>query len=465
MPLKLTGTRKAFAGILCLLVIFIAISSAYLLGLFDKSRDLNVVLITIDALRADHLGCYGYKRNTSPNIDALSREGALFTQAIAQSSHTPPSIGVIATSTYPPANQLRNWGDTLRQDIPTLAETLKAHGYRTLFLGTNDAFQKGLLGFDRGFDSFHITKGHSSAATTDALALVAKNSSRPFFLWVHYMDVHDYNPSEELKNLFVNDAFYDRQSKLPIVKSSPANYGHNGISEYLAKKEGGIDNPDYYVALYDAAIRTVDEQIELLLRELKRMSANRKLLVILTSDHGEMMGEHGFYFFHAVFLYQPLLKVPLILYCPGLVPSARIDAPVRAGLDVFSTILGVLKIKKHAAVQGANLMSVLSKKSATSASYILSDAGRNGGKKSVQNDEWKLTHSPRKLQPPGDYVLINLKKDPLEMIDVSSSGEGPLAFLKEKLREYYKRFPTDEKQAPLIDKDTREKLRAVGYLQ
>ena len=313
MSLKLFGNKKILFSLLFLSAVAVAIgylcfSSPPVL----PSGDPNVVLITVDALRADHLGCYGYQRNTSPNIDALARKGALFTQAIAQSSHAPTSLGVIATSTYPPTNQLRGWGDTLRPDIPTLAETLKARGYKTFFANGNGNLYRGLHGFDKGFDTFYDKGVPASTLTQQALALVGKNNTKPFFLWIHYMDVHEYFPSKELESLFINDMFYSRQNKIPIVKNDPGLYGKNGIPEFRANKSGGNDNPDYYVAVYDGAIRSVDKQIGSLLKKLRQTNRRRDLLVVFTSDYGEMLGEHGYYFHQGWFLYEPLLRVPLI---------------------------------------------------------------------------------------------------------------------------------------------------------
>lgn len=423
-----------------------------------KPRDLNVVLITIDALRADHLGCYGYKRNTSPNIDRLAREGALFTQAIAQSSCTPPSMGAIATSTYPRVNGLRGWGYSIRSDLPTLAEILQAHGYKTICATEAPTLRHGLRGFVRGFDKFYdeglITEDPAPAWPLE------KDCASPFFLWIHYMRAHDYNPKKKLENAFMNDSLYDKRKKLPIVKSPLTTYVPNRIPSFWAEQRGGIDNPDYYVALYDAGILSVDEQIGLLVQKLEKTARGRNTLFILTADHGEMMGEHGFYFQHGNFVYEPLIKVPFILYSPGIIPAKKIDAQIRASLDVFPTILGYLKIEKPKAFEGVNLLPALLGEDVGSFPYVISEDGNL----SVRTGHWKLIHSENNALSE-TYALFNLKNDPGEKVDLASVEKRKFAVLKEKMDEYRKNFPETSVLPPELNEEARAALRALGYLQ
>lgn len=457
MPLKLTLGQKRS---LFLLLVLAAAGTFCFFNLHARPTPPNVVLITIDALRADHLGCYGYKRDTSPNIDALAREGALFPQAIAQSSHTPPSMGTIATSTYPPTNQLHVWGNSLKPDIPTLAEVLKAHGYKTVFADGNGNFRKGLRGLEKGFDIFYDQGVTASVLTQTALELVGRNGPKPFFLWIHYMDVHDYNPPKEFESFFINDQFYDRQKKLPIVGNHPGTYGFNGISECMAEKRGRNDNPDYYVALYDGALRYVDGQIRSLLHSLKR--TDRGMMVIVTSDHGEMFGEHGYYFHHGWFLYEPLIRVPLILRYAHVIPMKRVASQISAGLDVFPTILDILGIKKPTTVQGVGLLNVLSGKD-EGPSSVFSDEG--GIRESVRTNEWKLIRFNEKKGLPEIYKLYRLKTDPNETGNLVSSAKETFLVLKGKLDKYREDFPDTRMAAPVLDQESRKKLRSLGYLQ
>ncbi len=428
-----------------------------------KPGEFNVVLITIDALRADHLGCYGYKRDTSPNIDRLAREGVLFTQAIAQSSHTPPSVGAITASSYPPVSRLHGWGRGLNPSIPTLPKTLKAHGYKTIFVDGNGHFRKGLRGFSRGFDEFYEKSATAAILNLKVSEFLEESFSSPFFLWVHYMDVHDFKQEGRFKNAFMHDPFYDEQKKLPIVKPSPGLYGHNGIPAWLAKKHGGVDNPDYYTALYDASILSVDAQIGWLLQKLKKTSGGRNTLVILTSDHGEMMGELGYYFDHGRFLYEPLIRVPFILYDPGFLSAQKFDSQIRAGLDIFPTILGFLKIAKPENLEGVDLLQLLAKNGAASPSYVLSDDAFY--ERSVRTSEWKFIYAPAEGDLPEAYKLFHLKNDPGETTDVSSVEKNIFSVLKEKLMAYMDKYAHEKKSKLILSEEARRSLRTLGYLQ
>lgn len=457
MPLKLSGNQRAFFFFASTVMV---VGYLCFLTFLNRPRDLDVVLITIDALRADHLGCYGYKRNTSPNIDALAREGTLFTQAIAQSSHTPASIGIITSSTYPPITRLLGWGDTLNPALPTLPEILKARGYRTVFVGGNRNFRRGLHGFARGFDEFYEKWAPASGLTQEALELVGKKNPTPFFLWIHYMDVHQYSPSPEIESLFINDKFYNGLNKLPIVENAPGLYGHKGIPRFQSEKREGRDNPDYYIALYDGAIRYVDEQVGLLLKGLSRADKKRGLLVILTADHGEMLGEHGYYFHHGLFLYEPLLRIPLIFRCAGVVPVKRIGLQVSAGLDIFPTLLAILRINKPKTIQGADLLSLFSR---GASSYVLSDDGY--ARTSVRTDAWKLVRSSGRKRLPETYELFNLTSDPGEMVNLASVTKHEFVALRKKLDEYRRKFPAAKTPPPALSKEARKGLRSLGYLQ
>ncbi len=440
MFLRLTQRHIVFAALGILFICLFALTSvrSRSTGRSLSQRDPNIVLITVDALRTDHLSGYGYFRKTSPVIDDLAGKGVFFTQGISQSSHAPASLGVIATSTYPPVNGLRAWGDTLHPDVQTLAEILKARGYRTFFVGGNGNIPTGLHGFPRGFDVFYDDGVMAPALTQKALSLIEKKDPAPFFLWIHYMDVHNYVPSPQFESLFINDMFYSRQVRFPIVKDGPGFYGKDGIPESRAQKNEGNDNPDYYIALYDGAIRTVDQEIGRLLKTVKRADPKRGLLSVLSSPNGELFGEHGYYFHHGFFLYDPLIKVPLIFHGDEVIPAKRVDRQVSAGLDIFPTLLGLLKIKGPGTVQGEDLTPLFSGDNAERSPAVISDEGYS--QISVRTDGWKLIRSAEKPDAPGAYELFDLKKDPEETIDVAASEKQVVTTLGKILEGYRHKF-------------------------
>lgn len=442
---------------------FLIITGAvYLLYCLNQPRKLNVILITVDALRADHLGCYGYKRNTSPNIDKLAKEGVLFTQAIAQSSHTPASIGSIATSTPPNANLLINWGDSIKPTLSTMVYILKSSGYKTIFIGANGNFLEGLHRFTQDFDIFYEEPSPAVIITNNALQYLRKYINEPFFMWVHYMDVHNYAPSKPFESLYVNDSLYNKQNKLPIVKNILNSYGYNGIPESLARERNWIDNPDYYIALYDGAIRTIDEQVGILLEKLKQLHIEEKTLIIFTADHGEMLGERGFYFHHGWFLYEPLIKIPLLIKCNKIISKNKvIETQINAHLDIAPTILDILRIDRVKTFQGRSLLGIILGRNKYYSKYVFSDEGHIA--KCIRTGDWKLIYS--NYRDKKGYELYNLKDDPKELNNLVLIEKEKFVLLKQKLDEYKWATLKNKITDSSLDKETKERLQALGYLQ
>lgn len=244
----------------------------------------NILLITVDALRPDHLGCYGYNKNTSPAIDELAKEGVLFTQAISQACWTWPSIYSLITSTYPSTHGVYFWDQKLSDLFPILPQMLKEKGYSTGFISAH-----GELGrFNRGFDFFvDISGSKAEEITKKAISWIEKNKKRHFFLWVHYMETHS-----------------DHYCNIPLEKR---------FAKDLTKKD-----VEQVCLRYDMAITHVDSQLKILSERLRNLGIYKNTLVILTADHGEEMCEHSICFNHGGFLWDSVIKVPLVIFYPRL---------------------------------------------------------------------------------------------------------------------------------------------------
>ncbi len=278
------------------------------------------------------------------------------------------------------------------------------------------------------------------------------------------MDVHNYSPEKRFETAFMNDSLYNPQKRSPILGPSPTLRGDRGIPARLAEEKGGIQNPDYYVALYDGAVLSVDEQIGPLLRDLKRFGGNRNTLLILSADHGEMMGEHGGYFCHGGFPYEPLLRVPFILHAPSLLPAKRFDAQIRASLDIFPTVLGFLRIRGPKTLEGVDLLPVLKKNGGGNPAYVLTDEGYR--EKSIRTHEWKLIYfSPDEDDLQGAYSLFHIKDDPGEAHDVFSVEKNVASDLKEKMTAYMGRHEREERPEIVLGEEARRGLKSLGYLQ
>ncbi len=318
----------------------------------------NVLLIIVDTLRSDHLSSYGYGRRTSPAIDRLAAQGVLFENSFSTSSYTLPSHESILTGRYPRDHQVE-WDTDYRRPehpVPILPQVLQSYGYRTgafsantLFFTREHGFGRGYLHFEDFFHSLADMAGRTAYGTIGKLAglrlgfqnlparklatdvtsaadrWISRDTDRPFFVTMNFMDVHDpYLPPEPYLSLFATaprpKALVDfRRLERPLT---------------AAQLQGEVD-------AYDGAIAYVDAQISRLLSLIQARSLTRELLVVVTSDHGEEFGEHGG-FNHAKHLYREVIQVPLVLWQPGRVPAGtRVNQPV-SNAAIAATVLTLL---------------------------------------------------------------------------------------------------------------------------
>lgn len=434
----------------------------------ESRRRPNIILITLDALRPDHLGCYGYKRNTSPNIDKTAKEGAIFTQVIAQSSHTAPSNASLITSTYPNIHGVKDWGYHFNASIvKTLPVILKEHGYRTAFISDFLAFSL-IKGFENGFDTFNTlntftlgsinTRKQIIDITDWAIDWVENNRGKNFFLWLYYTDPHGpYIPPYPYDKMFIGDQYYNINRKVPISENNYSQDSIGHIPKYLSYNN--IMNANYYISQYDAEIRHIDDQIGRLLQELKNRDLEKNTVIIINSDHGEAMGEHNRYFCHANSLYDELIKIPLIIKWEDRIPSGIKNNTQVSSIDIMPTILDILRIKKYKFMQGNSLLPLLGGQKYTFTVFAYSEFWE---KKSVRTQGWKLIYDSKNKQ----YELYNLKNDPAELNDISAAEQTQFKFLKQKLDEYIKNSASQSKiTAPALSQDEKERLKSFGYAQ
>lgn len=303
----------------------------------------NVVLITVDTLRADHLSCYGYERPTSPFLDTLAAAGARVADAVAPASWTKPSTGTILTGLYPSRHGALYHGSSLHlpEGERTLAEAFQQRGWVTAGFVANPNV-KAVFDFDRGFDQYFDApvqdtltlaslrtsafgrmlmrllrhkfnwnyENDIASMNRHVLAWLEANHDARFFLYVHYIDPHDpYDPPAQYREQFARPA---------------------GLALFNERKRRvGID-------LYDGEIRYTDDGLKALVEALKAHGVWEDTLFVLTSDHGEEFFEHGV-LGHGFSLYQEVVHVPLILHGPGVPPGVVIEEPV-AVLDLPATV-------------------------------------------------------------------------------------------------------------------------------
>ena len=448
---------KAAAVVACALLAGLGIATV-----FAPPQPFNVLFITLDALRPDHLHCYGYHRDTSPNIDRLAARGVLFLDANANSSWTVPSLASIFTSKLPMEHGATTAQHGLKTSELTLAEVMRDHGYQTGgaaasgFVEPQYAMSQGFTWFKGDRFPDKKTAGIKRIAsapwiTSLALKYLGRHRDEPFFLWLHFLKPHD--P-------------YLWHPKHNYTKTRPADLPEGVWLPWLMDHRGRLTprQMDEIVALYDGEIRFADEHVGKILAELERLGLSERTLVILSADHGEEFMEHGS-FGHHYQIYQEELRVPLIMAAPGLIPAGRRVATPVQHIDLMPTILELAGISdRPPGMRGQSLVPLLTGQSGYKPVDIvaaLSDTQRKDDyelMRSIRRGNWKLLIRV----PERKTELYDLASDPGERRNLAGHGLAIEEQLRASLARYRRVGPG--RRLELSD-EAKERLRGVGYLQ
>lgn len=432
----------------------------------------SVLVLLVDTLRADRLGCYGNHPSPSPTLDHLAREGLRFEEVISQSSWTLPSVTSILTGLHPRSHGVvgskftRNTGaneeaERLRASDPsylpdavqTLAERAQAVGLTTIGVSTNPLVSRG-TNLARGFETFvELGKSRGSGRPTAAevnglfLEWLRANAGRRFLGYLHYMDVHvPYRPAEVFRLEAPPDV---REAVLRgDVDRAQARDGRP-----LTKAELG-----HLLALYDAVIRSWDAELARLLHGLEAAGVAGSTVVVVTSDHGEGFLEHGI-LKHGVNLYEELIRVPLVFHGPGIAPRT-VSAPAQ-GIDLLPTLANVLGLEAPVGLPGRDLLGGHPATAAISETrWGFGPAGATTDLVSMRTGHWKLIYSA----VAGEFELYDLAADPGER--VNRIGSAPEAeSLRAQLRGWEETAPAPPPSSSLAgDPELHEKLQALGYV-
>jgi arylsulfatase A-like enzyme len=468
----------------------------------------NILLISIDTLRADHLSCYGYRRPTTPAIDAIAAEGALFKNAYSAAVWTPPAHASMLTGLYPSHHGAVDYRK-LNPSIPTIAGTLRDRGFRTVGFVNNPAVGE-FVGLEKGHDEFFeiwkgvtsnnaITRGahwlhrtgleilgiqdHGAKSTN---RLVKKwlcdhgSEQRPFFMFVHYIEPH--NPIDAPHPF--KKRFVELNGGEQLDMNKIARVAHNPLVCYTDQIELNSAEVQYLIALYDGEINYVDSMVGDLIDSLRAMKILDDTMIIITADHGEHFGEHGHYS-HASSLYQPLVHIPLAIRYPRPCPQAAVFTNPVQHIDIFPTILDLLGDESE-------LMSCLPGKSLLPKNGQLEIAPdrpivaewegriphfvkhRLRGSNGHANVERLFTTKKQMIlvgdrkyicSGDGDEELYNLQSDPGELHNLASEAREQCWALKEALGKILNaEIPVVESVAGVMDDVVEKRLRALGYL-
>ncbi len=310
-----------------------------LFGAGDKPvNDLNIILLSIDTLRADHLRSYGYEHETAPFIDRLAREGSLFENVVASSTTTGPAHMTIFTSLQPSTHGLIQMLNPERfADVETVAQSMRKAGFETGAI-TEGGPMREKMGFQRGFNTFQVIEdpgktvpvGNIEKNLSNARDWLRRHAGRRRFLFLHTYQTHfPLSPPERYHQLFVDSGTKKKQN--PAVANR--------------------------VAAYDQSIRYVDDQLRSFVGEMKRDGLLERTVLVITSDHGESFLERG-YMFHGPFLHPEIINVPLIIHGPGIA-ARRISGPV-GHVDIMPTLLELAGVTSGSKQMGRSLVPLLS---------------------------------------------------------------------------------------------------------
>jgi arylsulfatase A-like enzyme/Flp pilus assembly protein TadD len=426
MPSK----QKNLLYVTALVVLTLAVVFLFFCCLFRRAdqKIRHVVLISIDTCRADYLSCYGYARPTTPNIDALAQKGYLFSNTITPIPLTLPAHTSMLTGTIPPHHgKHENKDPYFDPSHVTLAGLLKAKGYSTgAFVGSQ--ILNGSFGLDRGFDIYgdrfeqaDDSERRAEEVNRAAFAWLEEQKDKPVFLFLHYYDPHDdYEPPEPFAAEF---------------KESP----------------------------YAGEIAYTDHCIGEVFAKLKSLGMYESSLIIVTGDHGEMLGEHG-ETTHMYFIYQSAVKVPLIYKLPGSNAGERID-DIAGIVDIVPTVCDLLGIEPPAGIQGENLGGYFSNERPESEERHLFCESLYPTKYEgntllcVTSERWKYIQTTRP-------ELYDLQNDPGEQTNLADAEPQRVRILKDRLAQVLEESVRQEKgqeDAPL-DAEALKHLHSLGYV-
>ena len=410
----------------------------------EACKDCNVILISFDALRADHLGVYGYEKNTSPNIDAFSEDSLVFENCISQAPWTLPSHVSMLTGEYPSHHGAMKATSELGNSTITIADILHDKGYKTVAF-TGGGFTSKKYNYHT-FDIFNDTKTtNNSMEIQNVINWVDSNSKGKFFLFWHTFSTHaPYAPSKQF------DVFSDKNynGMLNSLNSS-------ALQKILKESINNLtqEDIDYMISKYDGGILEADYNFGELIKELKEKNILDKTIIIVVSDHGESFAEReeqkriGH-----VILYKEVMHVPLIVRIPG-VPGNKMQGTVEL-IDIMPTVLSILNMQVPDSVDGKSLFS------ASTADFAYSENSYHEERSSLIYKNYHLIHDKNN----NTFEFYNLNNDPEERNNLfGNKSEEESLMVREILRRESVNHSAGKTENAEMDEELVEQLKALGY--
>ncbi|HUU28915.1 MAG TPA: sulfatase-like hydrolase/transferase [archaeon] len=463
-------------GLITIAIIALSLAGCSRKPEIDQRHPPNILLVVLDAARADHFSCHGYSRSTTPNLDRIAKEGVRFTRAVSTSSWTLPAHASLFTGLLPDEHGTRNQHAWLIDRIPTLAELMKERGYRTGCFTNNpiiDQYHNLVRGFEVieriWADSTVVTdaRPHNTEYTNTLVrSFVEADSERPLFVFINYMDVHQpYVAPEPYRSMYL-EAGQEITSKLDSA-SRYADLLDNGTISLSEVEKSELS------AIYDGCLTYLDQQVENLLQSLRRAGVYDSTLIIITSDHGEVFGEYG-KFGHGDLLNRPLIHIPLIVRYPALLPSPAEREELVSITDIFYSLSNLLGLKEAAAT-GSPKRDLFSKKIKEAPCYSSFTLGR------FPLELMKHRQDTRSVWTPSNRHYILRGNEAIQCFDLSSDFAEQYNLCPSKvpqqevvsriaeMREKVVEFVEDNQDLRItrelkIDPQVVRAMRALGYV-
>ena len=432
----------------------------------------NVLLILADTLRADHLGCYGYHRQTSPNIDKFADECLLFEKAFSPSPWTKTTVGSILTSLYPHEHSAFRWADELSNVNLTLTEIFRNKNFKTFSIQASHIVTS-RYGFHQGFQVYkEMMNDLAENLTEEFLTWLNRNKKKSFFAYLHFMDTHyPFRVPEDYTRAFAREG----QSQLNLYEMVSQDI------RLLTEMGMPQSDKDHIVNLYDDSILYFDIHFGRIIDALRASQVLDKTVVILLSDHGEEFWRHGS-FGHGHTLYNELLHVPLLIRYPSILPAKKFPYPVQL-IDLYPTILSLTRLDFDQEISGKDLLPAILNDREPKRVIYFEGLLHGGEKRGVYKDGWKLIQNTAErynrisFDPLGEltqfkypelekeYELYDIREDFNEAYNLFNRRTDIFTETK-RLLQIFKRdnlLLQEEKQRQLSEK--LKDFKSLGYIK
>ncbi len=449
------------------------------------SQPLNLIIISSDTLRADHMSVYGYKKNTTPNINKWAENATIFTNAKTMIPFTLPSFVSLMTGKSPFQTTIyTNFKSKIPKDVATLADVLKSNGYETAAFVTNYVLGPKIINFSDRFDIYTVADYYYGNEDryklenliNEANKYIQNNKNKKIFVWIHIIDPHaPYNPPQGLKCMF-NDKYCDFISKKTDYELGVERIKIKGCRN----EEIPEDKKRLLESLYDAEIYYMDRLVGSIIETIKNNNLDSRSLILFYGDHGEGM-DHDFYFAHGEVLYNSLVKNPLIIKYPSIFPTKKKVDRLITNTDIFPTLLDLLKTPMNKdAIDGIsfkNELNLFFQSSSNKRRETIYYVNNYLSKFAIEDTGYKYIYSLDKscLYKDQKEELYNQQADPDERNNMVNINKKMTDKLKNKLLNFIKnnkailKFNTAGKVDGVgdanvdTDEDVINRLKSIGY--